>query len=152
MRLSKPAFVLAGLCMSAMAFAQPADDGPLAPIKAFVAALNSGSVPAAVATMTQAPAITDEFAPFHWQGKGTVAAWMAGDDADAKAHGNTDGAVTIDKPLHLTVATDHAYAVVPMQYTYKQGAKPVTENALFTVSLVKLKGKWLMSSWAYALK
>jgi hypothetical protein len=152
MRLSKPALALACFCLCTQALAQPADDAPLAPVKAFVAALNAGSLPEAEATMTQAPAITDEFAPFHWQGKGTVAAWMAGDDADAKAHGNTDGAVTIAKPLHLTIAADHAYAVVPMQYAYKQAGKPVTENALFTVSLVKLKGKWLMSSWAYALK
>jgi hypothetical protein len=152
MNLLQPAFLFASLCLSATALAQPADDAPLAPVKAFVAALNAGSVPAAEATMVPAPAITDEFAPFHWQGKGTVAAWMAGDDADAKAHGNTDGAVSIAKPLHLTVAADHAYAVVPMQYSYKQAGKPVTENALFTASLVKLKGKWLMSSWAYALK
>jgi hypothetical protein len=158
MHLAKPApslvIALACLCLSAPVLAQPADDAPLAPIKAFVAALNAGSVPDAAATMIPAPAITDEFAPFHWQGKGSVATWMAGDDADAKAHGVTDGAITIDKPLHLNLAVDsaHAYAVVPMHYAYKQAGKPVTENALFTVSLVKLKGKWLMSSWAYALK
>jgi hypothetical protein len=148
----KPAVVLACLSLCGPAMAGPAEDAALAPVKAFVAALNSGSLPDAEATMTSAPAITDEFAPFHWQGKGTVAAWMAGDDADSKAHGNTDGAVSIDAPIHFNVAADHGYAVVPMHYTYKQAGKPVTENALFTVSLVKQKGKWLMSSWTYALK
>jgi hypothetical protein len=139
-------------CLSVPGFAQSADDAALAPVKGFVAAINAGSIPDAQAAMTAAPAITDEFAPFHWDGKDAVSDWMKGDDADAKAHGVTDGAITIDTPLHLTVSGDHGYAVVPMTYTYKQGGKPVTENALFTVSLAKTAGKWLISSWAYALK
>jgi hypothetical protein len=150
--MTLPKTIFAALFVAAPAMAQPADDAPLAPIKAFVAALNAGSIPQAEAAMTPAPAITDEFAPFHWQGKGTVNAWMTSDDADAKAHNVTDGVVTIDKPLHLTLAADHGYAVVPMHYAYKEAGKPVTENALFTASLVKVKGKWLMSSWAYALQ
>jgi len=152
MNLPKTALMLAFVCLSGAALAQPANDAALAPIKAFVDAINAGSTPAAVATMTAAPSITDEFAPFHWQGKGTVSAWMDGDAADAKAHGVTDGVVTIGKPVHLTLQSDHGYAVVPMQYAYKEGGKPVTETALFTASLVKQQGKWLMSSWAYALK
>jgi hypothetical protein len=39
-----------------------------------------------------------------------------------------------------------------MQYAYKQAGKKVLETALFTASLVKQQGKWLMSSWTYALK
>ncbi len=148
----KAACILGALCLSAPAFAQPAADAALTPIKSFVAALNAGSLPQAEATMIAAPSITDEFAPFHWQGKGALAAWMNGDAADAKAHGVTDGVVAIDKPVHLTLASDHAYAVVPMTYAYTQGGKKVTETALFTASLVNTKGKWLMSSWAYALK
>jgi hypothetical protein len=139
-------------CLSAPAFAQSADDAALAPVKAFVAALNTGSIPQATAAMTASPVITDEFAPFHWEGKGAVEDWMKGDDADAKAHGVTDGAISIGAPLHLTLAGDHGYAVVPMTYAYKQNGKPVTENALFTVSLVKTDGTWLMSSWTYGLK
>ncbi len=144
--------LVAFVCLSTAALAQPADDAALAPVKAFVDAINSGSTPAAVATMTTAPSITDEFAPFHWQGKTAVSAWMDGDAADAKAHGVTDGAVTIGKPLHLTLVADHGYSVVPMQYAYKEAGKPVVETALFTASLVKQQGKWLMSSWSYALK
>jgi hypothetical protein len=39
-----------------------------------------------------------------------------------------------------------------MTYTYKQNGKKVTENALFTVSLVRSGGTWLVSSWSYGLK
>jgi len=138
--------------MAAPALAQPGEDAALAPVKAFVAALNTGSGTDAVAARPPAPSITDEFAPFHWQGKGAAAAWFNGDAADAKAHGVTDGVVSIDKPVHFTLQSDHAYAVVPMTYAYKEGGKQVTETALFTTSLVKSQGKWLMSSWAYALK
>ncbi len=137
--------------LSAHAFAKPADPA-LAAVKALVAAINAGSIAATQAAMTGSPAITDEFPPFHWDGKNAVADWMNGFAADAKAHGVTDDAVTIDTPLHLTVAGGHGYAVVPMTYTYKQNGKKVTENALFTVSLVRSGGTWLVSSWSYGLK
>lgn len=152
MNLPKIALVFAFVSLSGTALAQPANDAALAPIKAFVNAINADNTSAAVATMTAAPSITDEFAPFHWQGKGTVSAWMDGDAADAKAHGVTDGVVTIGQPVHLTLQSDHGYAVVPMQYAYKEAGKKVLETALFTASLVKQQGKWLMSSWTYALK
>jgi len=152
MNLLKAVVVFSFVCLSSTALAQPASDAALAPVKAFVDAINAGSTPAAAAAMTASPSITDEFAPFHWQGKGSVSAWMDGEAADAKAHGVTDGVVTIGKPVHLTLQSDHGYAVVPMQYAYKEAGKPVTETALFTASLVKQQGKWLISSWAYALK
>jgi hypothetical protein len=152
MRFPKTILSLALACLSASALAQPLNDDPLAPIRAFVTAINADNTPAAAAAMTPSPSITDEFAPFHWEGKNAVSAWMEGDAADAKAHSVTDGLVTIGQPVHLTLVSDHAYAVVPMQYAYKQTGQPVVEKALFTASLVKQQGKWLMSSWAYALK
>jgi hypothetical protein len=135
-------------CLSAPGFAQSPDDA----IKALVAAINAGSLPGTQAAMTASPTITDEFPPFHWAGKTAAADWMNGFATDAKAHGVTDDSVTIGKPLHLTVEGLHGYAVVPMTFAYKQNGKPVTENALFTVSLVKTGEKWLISSWTYALK
>ncbi len=67
--------------------------------------------------------------PFHWDGEKAVADWMNDFAADAKAHGVTDDAITIAKPLHLTV-----------------------EHALFIASLVRRGGTWLISNWAYGLK
>jgi len=146
-------FLLAA-CLFAptLAYAGPAEDAALAPVKAFTAALNSDDAKAVAAVMTPPQAITDEFAPFHWEGKTAAADWFAGDAADAKANGVTDGVVSIGKPLHVTISGDHAYVVVPMTYKYLMHGKKTVENALFTASEVKTGGTWLISAWTYALK
>jgi hypothetical protein len=147
--------ILLAACLFAptLAFAGPAEDAALAPVKAFTAALNmDDGKAAAAAVMTPSQAITDEFAPFHWEGKTAIADWFAGDAADVKANGVTDAVVSIGKPLHVTISGDHAYVVVPMTYKYMMHGKKTVENALFTASEVKSGAGWLISAWTYALK
>jgi len=146
-------FLLAAcLCAPGFAYAGPAENAALAPVKAFTAALNTDDLKAAAAVMTPAQTITDEFAPFHWEGKTALADWFAGDAADVKANGVTDAVVSIGKPLHVTISGDHAYVVVPMTYKYLMHGKKTVENALFTTSEVKTGGGWLIGAWTYALK
>jgi len=146
-------FLLAACMLSpTLAYAGPAEDAVLAPVKTFTAALNTDDGKAAAAVMTPSQAITDEFAPFHWEGKTALADWLAGDAADAKANGVTDGVVSVGKPLHVTISGDHAYVVVPMTYKYLMHGKKTVETALFTTAEVKTGGSWLISAWTYALK
>jgi hypothetical protein len=140
------------ILLPAFAHAEPAADAVMQPVAKFVAALNAGDEKAAAAAMTARQSITDEFAPFHWEGSSAVAAWFAGDAADTAAHGVTDGVVSIDKPLHETISGTHAYVVVPMTYAYKAHGKKTTETALFTTSLEKSGETWLMNAWAYGLR
>jgi len=149
----RPFLIAACLLLPAAAHAGPAEDAALAPVKAFAAALNmDDGKAAAAAVMTPTQAITDEFAPFHWEGKTALADWFAGDAADMKANDVTDGVVSLGKPLHVTISGDHAYVVIPMIYKYKTHGKKTVETALFTTSEVKAAGTWLISAWTYALK
>ena len=43
--------------------------------------------------------------------------------------GITDGIVTLGAPTHVDVTADHAYVVVPADYTFKQNGKPMKETA-----------------------
>jgi hypothetical protein len=134
------------------AHAGPAEDAVMQPITRFVVALNADDEKAAAATMTGTQSITDEFAPFHWEGSAAIAAWFAGDAADATAHGVTGGVVSIAKPLHVTISGEHAYAVVPMTYAYTMKGAKTVETAVFTASLLKSGAGWRMSSWSYGLR
>jgi hypothetical protein len=135
-----------------LAHAGPAEDAVMLPIKKFVAALNADDEKAAAATMTKVQSITDEFAPFHWEGSKALSQWFAGDAADMKTNGVTSGVVSIAAPLHVTISGEHAYAVVPTTYVYDAHGKKTTETALFTMALTKTGAGWLIGAWTYALQ
>ena len=142
------------LCLgvTTAAFAGPAEDAVMQPVTKFVAAINAGDATAATATMTATQSITDEFAPYHWDGPHALAQWFAGDVADMKANDVTDGIVSVTKPLTLTISGTHAYAVIPATYSYAAKGKKTTEKAIFTMSLEKSETGWLIGSWSYGLE
>jgi hypothetical protein len=146
-------FLIAALAaLPTIAHAGPAQDAVMQPVVKFVAALNADDEKAAADTMTATQSITDEFAPFHWEGSTALATWFAGDAADAAAHGVTGGMISIADPLHVTISGEEAYAVVPMNYGYTiHGAKTV-EKAIFTASLRHSGAGWKMTSWTYGLQ
>jgi ketosteroid isomerase-like protein len=140
------------LVAPSLAVAGPAEDAVMVPVQKFVAALNADDAKAAAATMTKVQSITDEFAPFHWEGSKALSQWFAGDAADMKTNDVTNAAVSIAAPLHVTISGEHAYVVVPMTYGYDTHGKKTTETALFTLALTKTGGGWLIAAWTYALK
>ena len=140
------------LGVTTAAFAGPAEDAVMQPVTKFIAAINAGDAAAAAASMTSSQSITDEFAPYHWDGPHALSDWFAGDVADMKAHDVTAGSVSIAKPLTLSVTGTHAYAVIPTTYSYAEKGKKTTEKAIFTMSLEKTGGAWLIGSWSYGLE
>ncbi len=144
--------ITASLCLSTAAFAGPAEDAVMQPINKFIASLNTGDTKATVSTMTATQSITDEFAPYHWVGPNALTSWLAGDAADMKAHGVSNGSIAIDKPLTLSISGEHAYVVVPTTYSYNAKGQKTTEKALFTMSLEKTGAGWLIGSWSYGLE
>jgi hypothetical protein len=72
-------------------------------------------------------------------------------DADAKKNGITDGIVVLENPRHIDITAEHAYVVVPANYTYKQRGKLVQETAsIFTLALQKFDAGWRITGWAWA--
>jgi len=117
----------------------------------FVDGFNKGDTKSAAAACSDQASIIDEFPPHEWHGAGACLAWMNDFDADAKKNEITDGSVTLDKPLHIDVAGDRAYVVVPANYEFKMKGKPEKETAsILTVALRKEAAGWRITGWSWA--
>ncbi len=123
----------------------------LAVVKDYNDALNKGDQRAAAADSAPQLSITDEFAPYSWQGSDATAGWFADYAAWTKKNVVTNDTVALGKPWRLEVDGDHAYAVVPATFTYtKRGAKVVEAGSVWAFALAKTSGHWRIVSWAWS--
>ncbi len=142
--------IIAAAILAAVPAAASDTDDVMAPIHAFVTAINKGDMTAAAAAHVDAPTIIDEFPPHHWSGAGAIAAWGADYGKDAAAHGDTGGMLTMKKVHRLTIEGDAAYAVVPTDFSYKRKGKAVVEHGTITYALAHTAGGWRIASWSYS--
>jgi ketosteroid isomerase-like protein len=123
----------------------------MAVVNLFTDAFNKGDTKTAASTCAEQTSIIDEFPPHEWHGAGGCAKWMADYDADAKKNGITDGTVKLGTAKHVDVTADHAYVVMPADYTYKMKGKVVKETAsLLTVALQKSASGWKITGWSWS--
>jgi hypothetical protein len=119
----------------------------------FIDGFNKGDIKTALAACAEQTSIIDEFPPHEWHGPGACATWANDFGADAQRNGITDGFVSLGKPRHVDVTTDHAYVVAPATYAYKRKGKPVQETgATLTLALQKVAAGWRITGWAWAKK
>jgi hypothetical protein len=120
------------------------------PINQFVDGFNKGDTASAMAACSEATSIIDEFAPYSWSGSGACQTWANDYDANAKANVVTDGKVILGKPSHFAMTADHAYVVIPSNYTFKQKGKAMAEpGSIFTFALHKGANGWMITGWAW---
>jgi hypothetical protein len=123
------------------------------PINQFVNGFNKGDMQSAMAACSEATAIIDEFPPHTWSGAGACQKWVDDYVADAEKNGIKDGVVTLGNPSHFEMTTDHAYVVIPSNYTFKQKGKRVAQiGSMFTFSLNKRADTWVITGWSWATK
>ena len=140
------ALILAG---STAAFGQRS--AVMKPINQFVNGFNKGDTASAMAACAETTAIIDEFAPHSWSGDGACQKWADDFDANSKKHRITNGKVILGKPTHVDITGDHAYVVIPSNYTYKQKGKPMAEpGSIFTFALHKGAEGWHITGWSWA--
>lgn len=147
----KISIALAGV--SAMLFATAAHAGDAAveaPIHQFVDGFNKGDLKAAKATLTAAPSIVDEVAPFHWDGPKAFDSWVADLTRSEAAEGRTDGHVTMDAATREEVSGGRAYVIVPSTYTFKLKGATMHEVSQMTYVLAKGKSGWKIESWTWS--
>ncbi len=133
----------------AASVAQAGDAGIDGAIGAFGSAFNKGDVPAAKATLTGAPTIIDEVAPHAWSGPGAFDTWLGDLGKSEAAEGKTGGTVGIGAPNREVVSGDHAYAIAPSTYTFKQKGMTMRETGEMTFVLVKESSGWKISSFVW---
>ncbi len=123
----------------------------MAPVHQFVDGFNKGDTKSALAACADQTSIIDEFAPYEWHGAEACSTWANDYEADAKKNGTTDGVVTLGTPRHIDITADHAYIVVPVNYTFKQKGKLMKETgSTWTLVLQKGAAGWRITAWAWA--
>ena len=123
----------------------------LGSVHQFIDAFNKGDTKTLVAACADQTSILDEFPPHEWHGAGACAKWISDFDADAKKNGITDAAVTLHDPWHVDITADRAYAVIPVNYNFKQKGKPVSEvGSILTIAMQKSQSGWRLTGWAWA--
>src|SRR5690348_7916104 len=119
------------------------DAGVDTTIKAFGDAFNKGDMKAAKALHVVSPVIIDEISPHLWTGPKAFDSWGADLDKSEAAEGKSGGQVTIGVPTREVISGDHAYAISPTTYTFKQKGKTMRETAQMTLALEKdAAGAW----------
>jgi ketosteroid isomerase-like protein len=115
-------------------------------------AMNKNDMKTAAGTYTANAALIDEFPPHFWSGSGAFDTWAADYATFAKAQGDTDARVKMERPAHLSVNGDRAYAVVPSVLTFKEHGKKVSERGLWTFAMQKSGSDWKIAGWAWATR
>lgn len=140
---------LLALVASSSAWASDQDD-VTATVHSFIDAINRGDMTAAAATHVAAPSIIDEFAPHHWTGPTAFADWAADFGKDSTANKITGSKLVPHNAKRLTVEADHAYVVMPTDYTFRQGTKTMIEYGSITYALDKTTAGWRIAAWSYS--
>jgi ketosteroid isomerase-like protein len=139
----------AALIISAPAFASEKTDAA-APVHQFIDGMNKNNMKAAAAAYAPDASIIDEFPPHYWHGADAFGDWGKDFGTDSQKNGITDPIVTLGKVRHIDVTGDHAYAIYPATYSYKQHGKPVHERgATMTFALQKLADGWKIAAWSW---
>jgi ketosteroid isomerase-like protein len=122
-----------------------------APIHQLLDGFNSGDMKAVAATYASGDiSITDEVAPFHWNGPKANDAWGADLEKHDKAAGIADAKVKYSAPVRSEVEGEAAYVVVPVQYVYKEKGKSMIEDARMTFVLHRESGAWKIAGWVWS--
>jgi ketosteroid isomerase-like protein len=117
----------------------------------FTDSFNKGDVKTAVGDCAAQSSIIDEIPPYLWQGATGCADWSNDFDAYIKKNSMTDLKVTLLRLRHIDVTGDHAYVVIPANFTFKQKGKWFTEHrSILTVTLQKVADGWRITAWAWA--
>lgn len=145
-------FIMAGAAALMAASAAPAADPAVeAPIRAMLAAFNTGDVAAAKATHVAAPMILDEpTAPFAWSGPTAFDDWITALGKSEAEAGKTGGRVALGAAIRESVMGDHAYVVMPSTYTFQQQGRTMRETGTMTFALVKQGAGWKIQAWTWS--
>jgi hypothetical protein len=143
--------IAACLVLGAAAVAAPPDAEVMAPIQKFIDGFNAGDAEGAAATHAHTADLTilDEVPPFMWRGEQAFGAWAAALESDSQERGATEQVVRLGAPTRIESSGERAYVVVPAVYTFKEGGKPMREDAQMTFALERGGSGWLIHGWTW---
>ena len=128
----------------------------MAPLRVFAHAFNTQNRTFTTTAFTGDCTTIDEFAPFGWQGRGSIRVWYSdttgGADATSyRAFVNSDEVVTLDRPAYVRMFGNNAYVVVPSRLLYTSRGKRRLQHMTWTVSEVRTTAGWRIRAQAWAV-
>lgn len=129
-----------------------AGSSPMDTIRQAAADFNGGNYAAWAAACASSAMVTDDFAPYTWNGPGACRNWYAAWRGLTKAHGINNVTVLFGAPMHAAVGRDAAYIVLPASLHFNQNGRPVrmTSNVMTIVLHKNADGDWKMTAWTWA--
>ena len=115
----------------------------------FVDQVNAGDQKSALEHFTPDAAITDDIAPYRWQGQSAGSDWMAAMWANGQRTGMTEISMHLARPTRVEVEGDRAYAVIPGVLTLKGKGRAIQANGLLTIALQRTGTDWRIGSLAW---
>lgn len=125
---------------------------PMATIRQAASDFNTGNYAAWAGACESSAMVTDDFAPYTWNGPGACRNWYMAWRNLTKAHAINNVTVMFGAPMHMAVTGDTAYVVLPASLHFNQSGKPVrmTSNVMTIVLHRGMRGDWKMTAWTWA--
>jgi ketosteroid isomerase-like protein len=106
---------------------------------------------AALATCADDASIIDDIPPYVWLGSGACARWANVLFVESEKSAVTDLSSVLLNPRHIQITADRAYAVVPINFTFKLNGKTIKETGtVLTAALEKVPAGWRITAMAIA--
>ena len=122
----------------------------MAPVRQFIDSFNKGDIETAQAACADQTVIIDDFPPHQWRGSGAASKWFRDLTGFAKKYEMSEAFVSLTKPRHVQVTESHAYAVVPINLSYKDKGQLVNRTGLMTLAFEKTEAGWRIAVLAWA--
>ena len=91
----------------------------------------------------------DDFPPHEWRGRGASGKWFHALGALGNKYDMSDPFITQRKPPQVSVTGSDAYAIVPINLTYKEKGRLLRRTGLMTLALHKGVEGWRIAAWAW---
>jgi hypothetical protein len=125
---------------------------PLGTIRQAASDFNTGNYAAWAGACESSAMVTDDFAPYTWNGPGACHRWYVAWQNFTKAHGVNNMTVLFGAPIHMEIGTNTAYVVLPAALHFNQHGKParMTGSVIAIVLHKDMSGDWKMTAWTWA--
>jgi hypothetical protein len=91
----------------------------------------------ALATCADEASILDDISPYVWSSPGACRKFLDDHIIESQKSAVTDIVGTLLKPWHVIVTGDHAYVVVPINFTFKVNGKAAKEDGAILVAALR---------------
>jgi ketosteroid isomerase-like protein len=148
-RLAGAILTVGAVFPAGTAFASAQQD-VMAVVNQFADGLVKRDVKLVSATCAGETSITDNIKPYHWSGANACARWYSDYDTNNKSYQFVLDGILLNKPPHIVILGDQAYAVVSSDLEFTVRGQPMMDSgSLLTFALSRTDSGWRINEWTW---